>query len=144
MNWKYNGEDVTEIPEGYFGFVYLITNTKTGKKYIGKKFFSFSRTKVKTIVLKNGEKRKKKVKDRVDSDWREYYGSSEYLKADIELLGVENFDREILHLCKTKAECSYLETDEIFKNKALLSEAWYNSWVSCKIRKDHVINKIKE
>lgn len=142
MNWTFEGNDVTEIPEGYIGFVYCITCSINGKKYIGKKLFTFARTKVKTITLKNGEKRKKKIRDRVDSDWMEYYGSSDYLKKDIELLGIENFNREILYICKTKDECTYRESEEIFKRQALLTEAYYNAWIACKTRKSNVIGKI--
>ena len=143
MNWVFEGKEVIEMPEGHIGFVYLITCSVNGKKYIGKKLFTFARTKVKTITLKNGEKRKKKIRDRVDSDWREYYGSSDYLKADIELLGVDKFTREILYICKTKDECNYRETEEIFKQQALLTDDFYNAWVSAKIRKSNVIGKIQ-
>lgn len=143
MDWLLNGEPVTEIPEGYYGFVYLITNKIDNRKYLGKKFFTFARTKVKTVTLKNGTKKKKKLRDRVDSDWKEYYGSSEHLKKDIELLGVDNFIREILHLCKTKTECTYRESEEIFKRDALLTEEYYNGWIACRVRKAHVINQVE-
>lgn len=132
--WIYQNEILEEIPEGYLGFVYLITNKLDGRLYVGKKLFnSTSRKKVKDKV-----RRKKVVKE---SNWKEYYGSSEYLKLDIEKHGVENFNREILHLCKTKAECNYKESYEIFIRHALLNENYYNSWVSCRINKNQVLNK---
>lgn len=141
-SWTYKGSIVTEIPDGYEGFIYQITNTETGKKYIGKKQFKFSKTKTKTITLKNGTKKKKKIKEKIDSDWQDYYGSSDFLKQDIEKLGVDKFTREILYLCKTKAECSYIESYLIFATHSLLREDYYNSWVSARIRKDHIIGKI--
>lgn len=142
--WVYKDKEVTEIPDGYEGFIYLITNLTDGKMYVGKKQFLFSRTKIKTVLLKNGTKKKKKVRDKIDSDWMDYYGSSDWLKEDIEKLGKDKFRREILYLCKTKSECSYLESYEIFIRHALLREDYYNSWISCKIHKKHVLNKLAE
>ena len=75
MTWIYQGNAVEQLPEDCVGFVYLITNNTNGRKYIGKKLAKFSKTTVKTVKLKNGNKRKKKIRSKVDSDWREYYGS---------------------------------------------------------------------
>lgn len=135
MNWTYQGNELTDIPDGYVGFVYLITNLQDKKMYVGKKLFNFTSMK----SVKGKTRRKKVVKE---SDWKDYYGSSDYLKEEIEKIGKENFSREILHLCRFKAECSYMETWEIFNRHALLSDDYYNSWVSCKIHKTHVKNKI--
>ncbi len=98
MQWTYQNQPVEEIPEGYIGFVYLITNLNTGQKYIGKKLAQFKRTKP---PLKG---KKLKRRSTVESDWREYWGSSERLLADVQALGPENFTREIIYLCKSKAE----------------------------------------
>ena len=38
MQWTYEGNEIDQIPDDYEGFVYLITNTTTGQKYIGKQF----------------------------------------------------------------------------------------------------------
>jgi hypothetical protein len=67
---------------------------------------------------------------------------SDELKADVKLLGEESFTRTILYLCKSRSECSYRETKEIFLRDALLKEEFYNRWVSCKIHKAHVFNKL--
>lgn len=141
-SWTYQGELVTEIPEGYLGFIYVITDIKNNKFYVGKKQFNFTRRVTKTVTLKSGVKKKKKVKTVSDSDWIDYYGSSDLVKQLVEELGKDNFKREIIHLCKTKGELSYLETWEIFKRHALISEAYYNGWVSCKIHKKTVLGKI--
>ena len=119
--------------EGYFGFVYLITHNPTGRKYIGKKFF----TKAGTRQIKG-----KKKKIRKTSDWETYWGSNVELQAEVIKNGAEQYTREILHLCKSRSECSYKETFEIFNRHALLSESYYNAWVTCKIHKSHVLGKI--
>ena len=119
--------------EGYFGFVYLITHHQTGRKYIGKKFF----TKAGTRQIKG-----KKKKIRKTSDWESYWGSNTELQAEVKQNGEDQYTREILHLCKSRSECSYWETFEIFSRQALLSDSYYNSWVTCKIHKSHVIGKI--
>lgn len=144
MEWSYNGEIVLNLPEDCVGFVYMITNTITGRQYIGKKLAKFTKTKVKTVTLKNGTKKKKKIREKIDSDWREYYGSSNELLGDIQSLGVENFKREILHYCKSKAECSYREAKLQFQHGVLESDDWYNGNIMCKIHKSHIKNKLTD
>ncbi len=132
--WLYNDIELTEQDVGdYFGFVYLIENNLNGRKYVGKKFFTRAGTK---------QIKGKKKKVRLSSGWANYWSSSEELKADVKKLGEENFSRKILYLCKSRSECSYRETKEIFINDALLTTEYYNSWVSCKIHKAHVLNKL--
>ena len=70
MTWHYQGSLVETLPDECVGFVYLITNIKTNRKYIGKKLAKFSKTTVKTVKLKNGTKKKKKIRSKIDSDWR--------------------------------------------------------------------------
>lgn len=131
--WLYEDKVFCEDQsDGYVGFVYLITNLHNGRKYVGKKLF----TKAGYKTVKG-----KKKKIRKTSDWSSYYGSNEELKNDVKTLGSDCFKREILYLCKTKAECSYKETFEIFNRSCLLSDEYYNSWVSARIHKSHVINR---
>jgi len=142
MTWLYQSQLVETLPEDCVGFVYLITNNLSGRKYIGKKLAKFSRTTLKTVKQKNGIKKKKKVRSKVDSDWREYYGSSPELSRDIELLGTENFTRQILYYCKSKAECSYVEAREQFARQVLESQDYYNGHIRVRVHGSHIINRI--
>ena len=140
--WIYQNTIVETLPEDCVGFVYCITNTETGRKYIGKKLSMFQKTKYKMVTLKSGIKKRKKIKSKVDSDWMEYYGSSLELSADVKCLGVDSFTREILHLCKSKAECSYLEAREQFSRRVLESEDYYNNQISVRVHGSHIRGKL--
>ena len=136
MSWLFESTLVESLPEDCVGFVYLITNTVSGRKYIGKKLAKFSKTTVKTVKLKNGTKKKKKIKSKIDSDWLTYWSSSEELKADVISLGEDKFIREILRYCNSKNELSYYEAKYQFEYDVLLDESkWYNGWISVKVRK---------
>lgn len=126
---QFKEEDIQD----HFGFVYLITHLGTGRKYIGKKFFTKSKTK---------QVKGKKKKSRVSSDWQTYWGSNTELQEEVKKNGEDKYTREILHLCKSRSACSYWETFEIFSRHALLSDSYYNSWVTCKIHKAHVLGKL--
>ena len=136
MTWLYQGTPVNELPEETVGFVYIITNNLSGKKYIGKKLAKFAKTSYKTVKLKNGTKKKKKIRSKVDSDWLTYWSSSEDLEADVVALGEDKFSREILRYCNSKNELSYYEAKYQFEYDVLLDEnKWYNGWISVKVRK---------
>ena len=141
-NWTYQGSVVNELPEDCIGFVYCITNTVSGRRYIGKKLAKFSKTTYKTVKLKNGTKKKKKIRSKIDSDWQEYYGSSVELTKDITQIGVENFTREILHYCKSKAETSYVEAREQFDRKVLESDEYYNGHIQVRVHGSHIKSKL--
>ena len=112
MVWLYEQKQIEKLPGDCIGFVYLITNKQSGRKYIGKKLAKFSKTSYKVVKLKNGNKKRKKIKSKIDSDWQDYFGSSDELKKDVETLGIDKFTREVLYYCKSKAECSYIEARE--------------------------------
>ena len=126
--WLYNNVEFTDVGE-YVGFVYLITNLTNGRKYIGKKNFFFSKTR----TIKGKRKRSK-----VESDWRDYYGSNKELQADVELLGKDLFERKILKLCKSKGEFGYYEAKYQFENNVLEEDNWYNTWIMVRVHKKHL------
>lgn len=127
--WVYNNKIFEEVPEKAYGYVYLITNNLTGKKYIGKKLFWFKKTK----VIKGKKKRLK-----VESDWRNYWSSSDEVKADVESFGENNFTREILHICQNKGMCNYLEAREQMDRRVLESNNYYNAQIQCRVHKTHL------
>ena len=143
MTWLYESREITKLPEDCVGFVYLITNKLTGRKYIGKKLAKFSKTTYKTVKLKNGKKKRKKIRGKIDSDWLTYYGSSPELTRDVLELGPENFSREILYYCHSKAECSYVEAREQFARKVLESDEYYNGIINCRIHGSHIKGKMR-
>ena len=127
FNWTYQGKEIMELPTDCVGFVYQIKNLVSGRKYIGKKLARFKRSRP---PLK-GRKNKRRYK--VDSDWQDYYGSSDDLTIDVNTLGKNKFSREILFYCKSKAELSYVEAREQFSRKVLESNDYYNGHIRVRV-----------
>jgi hypothetical protein len=131
--WLYNGKEFTsEMIGDYVGFVYIITDKTNGKKYVGKKIFKSKR---RLQPLKGNTRRRTKV---VESDWQDYFGSSDEVKSLVEEHGRDSFVREILHLCNTKGEMGYLEAKAQFDRNVLLDDTYYNGIISCRIHRSHV------
>ena len=127
MQWTYEGKTVDTIPEEYEGFVYLITNLTTGQKYIGKKLAKFKTTKP---PLKGKKNKRRGYKE---SDWKDYWGSSDRLNTDVTALGPDNFTREILYFCKSRAEMSYIEAREQFDRRVLETDDYYNGIINVRV-----------
>lgn len=135
MTWLYENkiyDPEDGPPTEYQGFVYCITELDTGKKYIGKKFFW------KPKILPVTKTRKRRVRTKVESDWKKYYGSSKEVQTLVEEKGTENYKREILKMCRTKGECSYYEAKIQFECDVLLSDEYYNEFIGCKIHSKHL------
>ena len=135
MTWIFEEKIIETLPEDVVGFVYMITNRSTGRKYIGKKLSKFKKIRLKTSRLKNGTKKKSKIRYEIDSDWQTYYGSNTVLLEEVKTTGSENFDRQILRYCYSKNELNYWEAKYQFDYGVLLSGDWYNEWISVKVRK---------
>ena len=121
--WTYQGSTFTSDDiNDFFGYVYCITNLQSGKKYIGRKYFTQRRK-------PRGGKRRVTS----ESDWKKYYGSSPELKADVKDFGKLNFKREIISLHKTLGKVNYEETRQLFLNNVITESldngepAYYNS-----------------
>jgi len=127
--WLYDNSPLEIVPENAYGYVYLITNTVTGRKYIGKKLFWFRRT-------KQVKGKKKRIK--VESDWRDYWSSSDEVKKDVETFGPDKFIREILHICPNKGSCNYLEAREQMDRRVLETDGYYNGQIQCRVHRTHI------
>ena len=130
--WTFNDEEYNITPEEYQGFVYQITELHTNKKYIGKKNFW------KPKILPINKKRKRRVRTRVESDWKTYFSSSQQIQRIVEEAGEDKFKREILKLCKTKGEMSYHEAKLQFEHNVLLRDDYYNEFIGCRVHSKHL------
>jgi hypothetical protein len=124
-HWFYKGEQIEDVPEGTFGFIYLITNKLNNKKYVGRKYVSSTRKKPLTAKQKR-EGKKRQTKVTTESDWREYMGSSKPLLEDIAKYGKENFRFEILIFAETKGQTNFLEETAHHKFNVLIDPDFYN------------------
>jgi hypothetical protein len=136
--WYYNNKPVEQLPSDCIGFVYMIENLDTGKKYIGKKLARFAKTTYKMIKLKNGTKKRRRIRTYVESDWRTYFGSNKELNKHVTTQGPDRFHRQILHYCYSKAECSYVELREQIERRVLESADYYNGIIQVKIHRNHL------
>tara|TARA_B100000900_G_scaffold323179_1_gene282732 strand:+ start:5425 stop:5847 length:423 start_codon:yes stop_codon:yes gene_type:complete len=127
MQWTYKGKSIETLPDDCEAFVYLITNTTNNKKYIGKKLAKFKKTRP---PLK-GKKNKRRSK--VESDWKDYWGSSDHLQQDVQELGEDKFTREILYYCESRGIASYLEAREQFERRVLETDEYYNGIINVRV-----------
>ena len=131
--WTYLGKTFeSEDINNYYGFIYRITNTTNGHDYIGRKYF----TTIKKRPPLKGKKNKRR--ETVETDWKDYWGSSARLVEDMARLGKDKFTREIIHLCKSRGETNYMEAYYQFKEGVLLKENNYNGIIQIKLGKGSV------
>jgi hypothetical protein len=143
-NWLYQGKELTEVPEGYIGFVYKITRIDSKgnpeKIYIGKKNFFSTRnipiTKKELAEIKGPGRNRKKKKVVKESDWQKYYGSDKNLIEDVKKLGGSFFKREIIMLCKSKKGLSYYEVKYQIIEEVLEKDTYNGTILGKFFRKD--------
>lgn len=135
MEWTYKGKIIKELPSDCEGFVYLITNTTNNKKYVGKKLAKFKTTKP---PLKGKKNKRRGTKE---SDWRDYWGSSDKLNADVAEIGKDKFTREVLYYCTGRGEMSYLEAREQFERRVLETDEYYNGIINVRVGGSKVLRE---
>tara|TARA_R110000765_G_scaffold124913_1_gene222340 strand:+ start:148 stop:576 length:429 start_codon:yes stop_codon:yes gene_type:complete len=133
--WLYKNKEINSIedmPADTFGFVYLVTHTPSGKKYLGKKQLIANRT----LPPLKGQKKKRKIQK--ESDWKTYYGSQTEVKQLVkESQDMLEFVREIRIFASTKKQLTYFETKLQFVNEVLENDEYLNSNILGKFfRKD--------
>lgn len=140
--WLYEGKpydpEFMEIPPEYAGFVYRITDTETGEKYIGQKRFR----KTKTLPITKTRKRRKKTL--VESDWRSYYSSSTIIQQAVSEGLSDRYLREILQFGYSKGDLNYLEMLLQIQNNVLLDDTYLNGIINVRIHKKHISKTLKE
>ena len=138
--WTYNQLPFSQPTPDIVGFVYIITNLLTNRRYIGKKNFWGTKTSQKTVIIKStGLKKKKKIRTQIPSDWETYFGSNDELKKDVVTYGEHNFSREIIRLCRSKGEMSYMEARTQFELDVILHpDKFYNVWIMVRTHRSHL------
>tara|TARA_Y100001968_G_C18931126_1_gene514303 strand:- start:165 stop:599 length:435 start_codon:yes stop_codon:yes gene_type:complete len=135
MPWKFQGKTIETLPEDCEGFVYLITNTTNGKMYVGKKLAKFKKTRP---PLKG---RINKRRSKVESDWKDYWGSNDHLLEDVAQLGKNKFTRQILYICNSRGAMSYLEAREQFERRVLESDEYYNGIINVRVGGSRILKE---
>ena len=135
MQWTYQGKIVEELPEDCEAFVYLITNTTNDRKYVGKKLAKFKKTRPPLKGRINIRRSK------VESDWRDYWGSSDQLQEDVNQIGEDKFTREILYYCPSRGVASYLEAREQFERRVLEKDEYYNGIINVRVGGSKVLRE---
>jgi hypothetical protein len=141
--WTYQNNQSFEMPDNALGYIYCITNKLDNKIYIGRKLLVSNRKKTltKKEKLLPENKRKKFKREIKETDWKNYWGSSDELKRDIEQRGQENFSREILMFCSTLTDVSFYETYFQIKYDVLFCNSYNRHIANTKFFKGKV-NKL--
>lgn len=107
--------------KNFFGFIYLITDTETNRKYIGKKQFFFAKPRAKGCRSKVADRQSPKWKGCCwkDSGWRDYKGSSPSLAKWMKANPDNIYTYEIIQLCRSRGLLTYTEVAEMWERKVL-------------------------
>ena len=134
--WLYKGREINDedIPSKAAGFIYIMIYKPNGKRYIGRKLLTKAHTR-----QKNG----KKIRSRIESDWRDYWSSSPDIKKMIEDDGgTHNFSREILIFADTKGQLNYLEEKFLYCLGSIETTDYINSNIRSKMYKRNILGKL--
>ena len=147
--WTFQGRLITNIsdmPEGTYGFIYETFHKPSGLKYIGKKVLYFERNKrlgKKALEALREERKAKGIGGRTplkqkvvtESDWKDYFGSQKEIVAlsKNDIAG-ENWEKRILEFVPNKKLLTYYETKHLFINNVL--EDNYSSHIN-----DNILGK---
>ena len=118
--WLYQNKQInelTDMPEDIFGFIYEVTHIPTGRKYLGKKqLISVTKKPLgKKELAEIKDKRAKTYKIvKKESDWKTYYGSHSEIKSLIKEGKQSEFSREILIFTPNKKLHTYYENKFLF------------------------------
>ena len=138
-SWTYKGhivDDISDMPEGTYGFIYETKHIPSGQKYLGKKVLFFERNKrlgKRALQALKEERAKKGIKGRVplkqkvitESDWKDYYGSHKDILKLVKEGSVMDFDRKILCYVPNKKLLTYFECKYLFINEVLENSEEY-------------------
>lgn len=134
--WIYNGTIFhLNSLDNHVGFVYLIEELDSNKKYIGKKLFYQTRSK----KIKGRINKKRII---TESDWKSYFGSNDELNNKVQNNSLDNYKRTILYLCETKSELSYYEAMEQFNRKVLFDPCYYNKFIMVRLNSNQFKNPL--
>ena len=136
-HWQFP-DNIKDIPDKATGFIYLITNNKDKKYYIGCKLLE---KKVKRAPLKGKKKKRIEIKS---SNWKDYTGSSNVLNDDIIKLGKEHFNFQILEFVYSKSELKFEELMYQLMNNALFRDDFYNGIINVRLGKPKDVSKIED
>ena len=123
--WLYQNKQInelTDMPEHSFGFIYEVTHIPTGRKYLGKKQLISVRKKAlgkKELALLTDKRAKKYKIVKTEGDWKSYYGSSPEIKTLIKEGKEFEFSREILMFVPSKKLLTYYENKFLFINEVI-------------------------
>ena len=87
------------------------------------------------------EGKKNRRRGTKESDWKDYWGSSDHLNEDVQKLGEDKFTKEILHFCPSKGVLSYMEAKEQFDRKVLLTDEYYNGIINCRVGSSKILTE---
>ena len=137
-------DSIEKLPSNCVGFIYKITNIKTGKFYIGRKSL-FSNTKKKLtkaeLALQTGPGRKPTSKRVIaETNWTDYWASNKILLQEIKENGVGDLRKEILKFCFNKKQLSYYEMHFQCVHEVLLTDKSYNDHIASKYFRKDLVN----